>query len=160
MLLFQWCDQHVHSSVSARPFQPGNLRRRRKRKTIQDHSRPCRRSYHRRRTIPSSDARYLCRRSRTCLVHRYPQTRSAPRSGGGVSAVLRSPRRVPRTRSLRLLSRGEVIGQGLVHLKHVDLVAFEDGVHRVVAKDVALVLRVLQLVRLHIRPDPLHRLRS
>jgi hypothetical protein len=66
----------------------------------------------------------------------------------------------PKVSSLLDLDGVEVVSQELVHLEHVDPGLLEDRLHLVVAHDLALVGRVLQLVQLNVRPQLLDDLRS
>ena len=46
----------------------------------------------------------------------------------------------------------EVVAYELVHLEHVDLVHLEDGLHLLVAEDLSLVFRVLEVVPFDVFP--------
>lgn len=47
----------------------------------------------------------------------------------------------------------EVLVQNLVHSKHVHPVRFEDPAHSIIAADLALVIRILEITRSHVLPD-------
>jgi hypothetical protein len=55
-------------------------------------------------------------------------------------------------RLLLLLDIVELLPQDLVHGEHVHLVLLEDQLHLLVAPDLALVVRVLQVARLDVLP--------
>lgn len=61
---------------------------------------------------------------------------------------------------LLLFDGVEVVADQLVHLEHVDLVLFEHSLHHVVAKNLALVIRVLEIVGLDMLPQLLDDLRA
>src|SRR3954471_5030310 len=60
--------------------------------------------------------------------------------------------------SAMLASSLEVLGEVLVHLEHGDAVFAEHGLELVVGHDLALVLRVLELVALDVVPNLAHHL--
>lgn len=59
-----------------------------------------------------------------------------------------------------LLNRIEMVSNFLVHLEHVNLGLLKHSHHLLVASDLALVARVLQVVSLDMLPELLDNLRS
>jgi hypothetical protein len=59
-----------------------------------------------------------------------------------------------------LIDRIQILAQNLVHAEHVHAVLLEHGAHGVVAADLALVGRVLQVALFDVFPDLLDGLRA
>lgn len=59
-----------------------------------------------------------------------------------------------------LINRIKVLIQNLVHRKHMNAVRLEYGAQRAVAANLALIVRVLEVVRLDVLPDLLDGLRA
>lgn len=66
---------------------------------------------------------------------------------------------VHRVNHLSLVRDVQILAQYLVHREHVHLVLLEHRSQGVITANHALVIWVLEIVRTHVSPDPLDRLR-
>ncbi len=73
-----------------------------------------------------------------------------------MSVVKESPPRIP---AWLLVRREEVMGEDFVHREHMHPILLENSFERIVASDLPLVLRILELMFLEIGPKPLQLLR-